>query len=378
MKVKDVKILSKLLKLWLIYVVVTGIYLVRLVYSLFSISIPNPFAVSLILLLGFLSISLLARAIKNQQLSKKEKEFRSLAAIFTVIWITLLVFVVFSVESEYAILKKELTPVYYKELETNKSKINATWAIVDRYFSEFNGKYGKRTSIPSRDVFNQAAFYLTPLCVYSSLSGGFNKLIVIQKTGNCGEFAEATRLLIHDLVKVPARVTTFEGVDHAFPEIYLENRWWVFDRIYTTSKYPVEANQYSNYLKGTRLEECIADLKAKDGGESVLLEHGFKPINLIITAILDMTTNRSDDVPVSGAEVEIFAPINHYDPLIAKGKTNESGKFSLILKSRKDYVVIVKIKEIFGIKKAVGVVYLDKNELVAPNKTVEVHLHKYE
>ena len=40
--------------------------------------------------------------------------------------------------------------------------------------------------------------------------------------------------------------------------------------------------------------------------------------------------------------MEIFALKNSYDPLIALGRTDEKGSFSVLLNGGKEYVVIVK------------------------------------
>ena len=203
---------------------------------------------------------------------------------------------------------------------------------------------------------------------------GFLKLIFIQNTGNCGEFASSMELLINDVTGFDTRIVHMEGKDHAFPEININNEWWVFDKIYTTPSQPIKSNDYASFLsnKDKGLFYNISDLKDDTNEVSVLSEHGFNLSNLTITAIKDITTNESDNEPISNAVVEIFAYVNSYDPLVNFGKTDENGQYSTILRGDKEYLIIVKKENL----KAIGF----KDLLIPSNgsSSITVYLHKYD
>lgn len=353
-----------------------SIYLIAAIFHLISLMrfltypLPNS--------LSYLAIGCLASLFPVSIILKKvniKSAFRIIFGfylILTLFWLISQTILALSLETEYNKVKTHYFAEYH-ELINETNKLDTIWYIVSEYREEFDtSTYGNPNAIiPNRVVYVTFNPILAPfLGIYLTEYNGLNKLIVVQKKGNCAEFAEAVSFLLNDTTGLPTRVISFEGIDHAFPEINIEGKWWVLDKTYTTPKRPVEADQYFAALKTKRLDKSVANLIEKGSNRSVLSEHGFKPINLTIVAILNMTTNRSDDTPIAGAEVEIFAPVNHYDPLVAKGKTDENGKLSVVLKSRKDYIIMAKIEELG--KRAIGVIIVDSSELEGPNKTVEV------
>jgi hypothetical protein len=93
---------------------------------------------------------------------------------------------------------------------------------------------GRNESLPNRVLASNSGFYLgfTPLfAAYLEWFGGFEKLIVLQKQGNCGEFAIAIKTLLRDVTGLETRKVDMEGFDHTFPEVYWNGSWWVFDGI---------------------------------------------------------------------------------------------------------------------------------------------------
>ncbi|RLE87311.1 MAG: hypothetical protein DRJ67_05065 [Thermoprotei archaeon] len=136
-----------------------------------------------------------------------------------------------------------------------------------------------------------------------------SRLIVVQRMGGCGEFAMAVATLLRDAARLYTRVVYFEGIDHALPEIYFRGRWWVFDAYYTTPRRPVEARAYASYLRHEwgGLDRYVSRMVVEGTGLDVLGEHGFNASTLVITAIVDPTTNPLDDVPAAHATVEVFA-----------------------------------------------------------------------
>ena len=288
-------------------------------------------------------------------------------------WIVSQVVLVLSIEIGYVGVKSYYSQEYQKNLEIRGDKLNATWYITALYRAEFSATYGTlNATVPNRVIQNLGSMLLFApiLGAYLSELDGFSKLIVVQKKGNCEEFAKAISFLLNNVGGLQTRIISMEGIDHAFPEVYVDGKWWVFDKIYTTPDYPVEASRYASHLENKGMAKYVANLKIKDTDKSVLSEHGFSTFNLTVVAILDMTNNPSDDKAAANADVEIFAMENSYDPLVAKGKTDKSGKYTVILNSQNSYIVIVKK----GLS-AVGIAKIDAIDTF--NKTVEIHLHKY-
>jgi len=271
------------------------------------------------------------------------------------------------VEVEYGNIINTYKAMYSSYLD-REGLLNATWKITKTYEEEmFQPTYGTPTILLS-DV---AILFVPTLTIYS-LSGGLNKIIVVQKAGRCSEFATAITTLLKDITSIETRKVYFEGVDHALPEVYLNGEWWVFDATYTTPKYPVRAVNYASHLK-PKIRKCVARIIEESTNLNVLSEHGFNASTLSITAIIDLTTNPYDDVPASDATVEIYAPENLYDPLVATGKTDGNGNFTVQLNGDKQYVILIKScymgRSVIGI----AVIYLPPST----HETIEIKLHKY-
>jgi len=170
------------------------------------------------------------------------------------------------------------------------------------------------------------------------------------------------------------RKVSMEGFDHGFPEVYWNGSWWVFDVIYTTPEHPVKAENYAEYLKENKrnVYECLRNLKDCEDGTVVLAEHGFDAVNVTIVAIIDPTSNKSDDKQAENADIEIFALKNWYDHLIAKGKTGEDGLYQTVLRSYGDYVILAKSSD----SRFVGILEIDGSDLENGEEIV-VRLHIY-
>ena len=290
-------------------------------------------------------------------------------------WLFTQVLTIIAIESEYHTVVSEYSQ-FLKENPANG--LSSSWAVVAKYKNEFDGTYGRNESLPNRVLFSNSGFYLgfTPLfLVYLEWFDGYEKLVVIQKKGNCGEFAIAIKTLLRDVTGLKTRIVHMEGLDHAFPEVYWNGSWWVFDAIFTTPDYPVKAGRYANYLKENKRDVYynLYNLKEDETGTSVLAEHGFKAVNITIVAIIDQTSSKSDDKPAKDALVEIFVLKNWYDPLVDRGKTNEEGKYQIVLRRYGDYVIVAKSSD----GQFVGILEVDGGDLKDENEIV-VRLHKYE
>lgn len=309
---------------------------------------------------------------------KKKSEKRNYK-IFVVgvllIWILPQIFALTYIETEYRGVKRQYLQEYEGFLGDGKEELNASWEIVKLYKTEFEGTYGKAKVLPpNRIIYQNRDIYslFVPITwLYFSNLDGLDKLVIMQRKGCCAEFAQTVTLLLKDITGLNTRSVSVEGIDHAFPEVEFNNDWWVFDLVYTTKEYPVKTQDYAAYLNSSQpdLYTCLATLKNRDTGETLLAEHGFSPSNLTITAIRDITNNPSDNDPAINAGVEIFAFQNQYDPLAAKGRIDDFGKYSVTLNIGKEYLILVKEGKLVG---------LAKINLSSPNESIEVYLHKYE
>ena len=358
----------------LIYILCGFLFIVLFVNSLYAIIDTSVVIIFLVIVL--LSVSLLRIKAK---LNISDKNFIRLIGI---VWISVQLLVAISIEVGYANIEDQYSQEYLSSTRNGVDEINATWSIAESFNDEYNGVYGvKNSSIPSRQIFSDKGLIrllFNPFLLFYLLDlegmDGYHKLIFVQKTGNCGEFASSMKLLIKDVTGFNTRIVQMEGKDHAFPEININNEWWVFDKIYTTRSRPIKSSDYASflYVANNELFNDISNLKDDANEASVLSEHGFNSSNLTITAIQDMTSNVSDNEPINNAGVEIFAYVNSYDPLVNIGTTDENGQYSTIIRSDKEYLIIVKNEKL----KAIGF----KDLLIPLNESssITVYLHKYE
>lgn len=361
---------------FLLSIFVGFLFILLFVNSLYTLINPLVFIIFLVIVLS--SLFLLR---KKAKLNFSEK---NIILLIVILWILVQLLVVFSIEVEYNNIKNHYSQEYISLTRKGVDEVNATWLIVDSFGDEYNGVYGvKGSRIPSRQISCNTGLIMlsfNPILLFYFFDfegmprDGYFKLIFVQNTGNCGEFASSMELLIKDVTGFDTRIVHMEGKDHAFPEININNEWWVFDKIYTTPSQPIKSNDYASFLftKDKRLFYYISDLKYDTSEVSVLSEHGFNSSNLTITAIKDMTTNESDNEPINNAVVEIFAYVNSYDPLVNIGKTDENGQYSTILREDKEYLIIVKKENL----KAIGF----KDLLIPLNESssITVYLHKYD
>ncbi len=289
------------------------------------------------------------------------------ARVILVFWIILQISAITLIEIDYNNLKASLNPPVHDE-------INSSWTIVTQYRELFEGTYGKNVSLPNRCLKSNPLIGSTPIFWAYLSCGGYEKLVAIQRKGCCGEFATAINTLLHDIIGVRTRVVHMEGIDHAFPEIYLNGSWWVLDAIYTTPNFLVKAESYARYLEENKRDvyENISNIiDAK--GKSLLVEHGFEAINITIVAIIDPTSSKTDDRPAKDAEIKIFALKNQFDPLVDKGRTDENGRYETTIRRHGIYIIIAEFDGKF-----VGILEIDCEKLKDKTKTeIFVRLHKY-
>lgn len=359
-------------------------FLLILLFYESLITLINPLVFALFLLMLIFSLFLLKR--KNMLNCSKGKVFQS---IF-ILWLSLQSLVVISIELKYNEVRYSYSQEYLSLTENGFDDVNATWSITNSFCEEYNGVYGKKNiELPSRKIFTNStgliSLMFNPILYFYFLDSdnsnniapreGYFKLVIAQNSGCCGEFASSMELLLEDIAGFETRVICMEGKDHAFPEIKINDEWWVFDRIYTTPSQPVKSGDYALFLEDKELSNYICDLNDASKKTSVLSEHGFNSSNLTIIAVESTTTNRSNDEPKSDATVEIFAFVNSYDPLVNCGKTDENGQYYANLRSDKRYLIMVETKNAFGAS-TIGFneTYLPLNDDIS----VVVYLHKYD
>lgn len=190
-----------------------------------------------------------------------------------------------SIESKYQTVKGDYFDKYQNNLEkAHGNQLSALWNITTDYTSAYDNTYGTSIGSPSRTLkTNEKLIELSSLIIPTELLyiyyfGGLNKITVIQNQGRCGEFAEAQSFFINDISGLKTRIIYFVGADHEFPEVYVNCKWYVFDKSYTTTEKPVEAEQYADFLreKHPLLFTNITGLKSSDEDSHVYQDHGFE------------------------------------------------------------------------------------------------------
>ena len=183
-----------------------------------------------------------------------EKGFESVMKLTVtflfIFWLFVQISMISSQELGYYNVVSEYSQVFKKN--TVGDDLNSYWALAVKYRDGFEGTYGRNESLPNRILTRNSGFFLgfTPMFLtYLEWFDGYEKLIVLQKKGNCAEFAIAIKTLLRDVTGLKTRVVHMEGFDHAFPEIYWNGSWWVFDGVFTTQDYPIKAELDAEYLK---------------------------------------------------------------------------------------------------------------------------------
>lgn len=361
---------------FLLSIFVGSLLIVLFVFSLYTL-------ISQLMLIIFL-ITLISSLFLLKMKTKINFSKKNIIPLIMIVWILVQLLVISSIEVEYGNIKDHYSQEYLSIRFEGADEVNATWSIVESFDNEYNGVYGVKDSrIPSRQISSNAGAMIlsfNPILrfYFFNFKGmpvdGYSKLIFVQNTGNCGEFASSIKFLVKDVTGFDTRIVQMEGKDHAFPEININNSWWVFDKIYTTPSQPIKSSDYASFLftKDQNLFNCISDLRDYGNKVSVLSDHGFNSSNLTITAIKDITVYESENEPMNNANVEIFAYVNSYDPLVNIGKTDENGRYSTILRSDKEYLILVKNEKL----KAIGL--KDLRIPLDNNSSITVYLHKYD
>jgi hypothetical protein len=345
-------------------------------------SVINP------VILSLFSVSALGIIALLYTINKLIYTKNNLFALIFIAWIAIQLVIVISIDTDYNAIRKDYSAHYNQLRENDVDEVNATWSIVEKLNHNYINTYGQnKSSTPSRKIFSNTAgstyllanpiltWYFFNINAPEQPDNGYYKLTIVQNSGACGEFASSVKLLVHDVTGFDTRVIVMEGKDHAFPEVNVENKWWVFDKLFTTSLQAIESSKYADHLMESGTFKSVHDLHEINNDRSLLEEHGFNSSNLTIIAIYDFAVQESDDKPADNINIEIFAIDNSYDPLVNKGVTDSNGIYSTELRSEKEYVVFAQ-KQQFPKSSSIGFekVYLNQST----NSTIMVHLHKYQ
>ena len=146
--------------------------------------------------------------------------------------------------------------------------LESAWNLAIEYFSDFRVTY--REPLPKPRQFG--------IVFGNKYLWAPRKLVVIVRMGSCEDIALGVTTLVKDVLGCEAWVVGFIGVDHALPEVKVNDAWYVFDISYTTpvGKGPVKVSDYLRYLQNFNqtLSSQIRGLINYETGENVSIEHG--------------------------------------------------------------------------------------------------------
>ncbi len=174
------------------------------------------------------------------------------------------------VETQYSKYIEELRKTSLTHPEHAGCAIDRVWGFVKYYSSNFTTTYMNPCPKP-----RQLLIVLPPLINNKDFVA---KLAATSRTGACIDFALGVTKLIEDLFGYKTRITMFIGQDHTIPEVEINRTWHVIDALYTIPNYPVEANQYAEYLRENqpRIYNTIKRIIDFDTGQDLTNEHGFQ------------------------------------------------------------------------------------------------------
>lgn len=307
---------------------------------------------------------------QNNGFSIQKKKQTALCVIFFLlfIWTVPQLFTIITIENE---ANQQIDN--YSVLAENTLKgepLLVSWNLTSAYDSGYLRTYhAKDKSNPARELANCCLnpFYYF-IYDYYFHNSGYGKVSLLKQTGNCGEFSQAIIYLINSTMELPTRSVHFEGLDHEFPEVYVNDDWYIFDYTYTTQGYPVKAEDYAQYMNKKKCEEshCIADIKLIPGGDSLLNEHGFN------TTIINVHLNKWDKPSFDSANVKIYTNDNNCSsPLVEQKNPDKNGFCNFSVRTGISYLIVAEYKEFFIFN------YIGFKEITTMNSTefVEITLH---
>ncbi|WP_292347979.1 MULTISPECIES: hypothetical protein [unclassified Methanoregula] len=368
-------------KKWFRFLPVIGLFLFAYLFSnMIAVAIPF-FEISLIFQIItaiFTLIICIWAYVGFNYISKNENKPTAIIKVFIlflVIWLVFQISLISGLHFEYAKTQDYYSKTYTNLLETHSNdKLTASWSLTKQYYQLLIKTYGKVGSyIPNRNA-GCLPFSLPLYEFYMNSLDGYQKMIIVQQKGNCGEFTQSIAFLLNDTTKFPTRMVIFEGLDHMMPEIEIDDQWWVFDLGYLTQEKPVRSNDLASYISKNDSEK-IAYMYPISENTSLLRQHGFNQSNITITSYAEAPGSVWDGKPIKGVTIEVFAVKYGNDPLVSKGVTDQNGQFSTILNSDKQYVLIGSYEPLPLFPKYKGVALV--SPIVSDNLSINVNVTNY-
>jgi hypothetical protein len=297
--------------------------------------------------------------------------------IFCVIWLAFQFSIIGGLNYEYQQISESYSVRYNQYLTTHPNDyVNASWDITERFRDIFLGTYGVQgTILPDRSLSATYLPIINPfLDNFFNNQNGYQKMLIVQQKGNCGEFAQSITFLLNDTTHLPTRFISFEGIDHMMPEIEVNNQWWVMDKVFLTPEKPIISSAFSNYIDES-IRKNIANMNSSTNENSLLKQHGFNETRIAITSYADYPGNVLNEKALKGVSIEVFTLSNSHDPLVAKGTTDDNGQYATVLNSDKDYWILATYEPIPLFPKLVGLGHI--SNITSDNLSVNVNVTHY-
>jgi len=162
---------------------------------------------------------------------------------------------------------------------SNTCTLSNAWNLTLQYNKSFFNTYGK--PLPKPRLFYIYKFFRFPIGgpIANYTRDFAEKLAATSRTGACEDFALGLTRLLRDSLHCQTRIVGVLGdqVDHALPEVKINDTWYILDIIFTTPKHPVKACDYATYLLENRRDiyQKIRIITDYDTNEDLRIEHGF-------------------------------------------------------------------------------------------------------
>jgi hypothetical protein len=370
------KVIFSIVTLFISFYFLISFYSLIGIYFVFS-HVSLFFEVIAILFIGIILIGVYLSIIYIRKLGFNQKIVIRILVVFCIIWLTFQFLIIGGINYNYSKFQEDYSNNYENYLIDHPNDfLNASWNITQKYYNSFSGTYAVEGAyIPNRELGKVYIPFENPIFdYYFNNMNGYQKMLVIQQKGNCGEISQAIALLLNETTHFPTRTVHFQGIDHMMPETEINDQWWVFDIDYLTMENPINSYNFSNYLdKGSR--DNVANICPMNDTISLLQQHGFNETNITITSFEDIPGDSSNEKSIRGVTIEIFTLSNSHDPLVAKGVTDENGQFSTVLNSDKNYWIFATFQPLPFSQKLVGLAELSK---IAPeNLSINVNVTNY-
>lgn len=293
--------------------------------------------------------------------------------LFAAILVIPQVFVINAIENESQHAIDEYSSLANNTV--NGDNLAVCWKLTNAFSNNYVSTYHvKNSSIPARNIVNNCVKpFFSPYAYYFihnyfMQNSGYGKIALFTQTGNCGEFSQAIVYMINSTLDIPTRSLHFKGVDHEFPEIFIDGSWYIFDKTYTTQRSPVKSEDYAEYIENSNqeLSNCIVDLKQVRSDISLLEEHGFN------TTTIEVQLSNWDDISFEDTIVTLYVMDNNSTkPLIQEKHADDTGCCNFSVRSNIRYLI-------FAEKSSILQKYTGFKDILPTNKTermrIELHL----